>query len=243
MGATALAAILNKTKITELECVIPSLLCQQPASHTVPPSISRRLGCNTIGYKGGSALAAILKGTQITKLQCAPTPSVLFCVSALDCTAYIHSLCTARHLTYILCSLGCNAIGDEGASALAAILNETMISTLEYATPPPDLTHSLTIFILLLARKGSLAIKSDPRAPLRLPISSTRQISPTWSAPPPTKCLLYFSSAPLDTRIDTPRSRVAGWPETSSAASTAGGTAPTPRRAPSSSARGSRGAP
>ena len=60
-------------------------------------------------------------------------------MSAVDSPAYIHSLCTARHLTYILCSLGCNAIGDEGASALAAILNETMISTLEYAAPPPRL--------------------------------------------------------------------------------------------------------
>jgi hypothetical protein len=81
MGATALAAILNKTKIIELECVTPLqclLLCQQPASHTVPLSISCRLGGNTIGDKGGSALAAILKETQITELQCAPIESVRF---------------------------------------------------------------------------------------------------------------------------------------------------------------------
>ena len=122
-------------------------------------------------------------------------------MSDVDSPAYIHSLCTDPRLTYILCSLGFNAIGDEGASALAAILNETMISTLKYTAPPPDLTLSLAIFILLLARTGSGAIKSEPRAPLRLPISFTRQISPTWSARPPTKCLLYFSTVPLDTRL------------------------------------------
>ena len=33
----------------------------------------------------------------------------------------------------MLCSIGCNEIGDEGASALAAILKETMISDLECA--------------------------------------------------------------------------------------------------------------
>ena len=33
----------------------------------------------------------------------------------------------------MLCSIGYNKIGDEGASALAAILKETMISNLECA--------------------------------------------------------------------------------------------------------------
>ena len=33
----------------------------------------------------------------------------------------------------MLCSIGCNEIGDEGASALAAILKETMISDLKCA--------------------------------------------------------------------------------------------------------------
>ena len=82
MGATALAAILNKTTITELVCVIPfAFMSAARLSHCA--SISCRLGHNAIGDKGVSALAAILKETQITKLQCAPTPSVLFCVSAL----------------------------------------------------------------------------------------------------------------------------------------------------------------
>ena len=66
----------------------------------MPPSISCRLG-NNIGDKGVSALAAILKETQITKLQCAPTPSVLFCVSALDCTAYIHIALALPHTLHI----------------------------------------------------------------------------------------------------------------------------------------------
>ena len=36
----------------------------------------------------------------------------------------------------MLCSIGYNEIGDEGASALAAILKETMISDLECAAAP-----------------------------------------------------------------------------------------------------------
>ena len=33
----------------------------------------------------------------------------------------------------MLCSIGCNEIGNKGASALAAILKETMISNLKCA--------------------------------------------------------------------------------------------------------------
>ena len=36
----------------------------------------------------------------------------------------------------MLCSIGCNKIGDTGASALAAILNKTMIPKLECAAAP-----------------------------------------------------------------------------------------------------------
>ena len=36
----------------------------------------------------------------------------------------------------MLCSISDNKIGDEGASALAAILKETMISNLECAAAP-----------------------------------------------------------------------------------------------------------
>ena len=38
--------------------------------------------------------------------------------------------------THISCSLWGNGIGAEGASALAAILKETMITNLECAAPP-----------------------------------------------------------------------------------------------------------
>ena len=34
----------------------------------------------------------------------------------------------------MVCSIGCNKIGVKGASALAAVLKETMISDLECAT-------------------------------------------------------------------------------------------------------------
>ena len=36
----------------------------------------------------------------------------------------------------MLCSIGCNEIGDEGASALAAILKETQVQQLECAAAP-----------------------------------------------------------------------------------------------------------
>ena len=41
----------------------------------------------------------------------------------------------------MLCSIEYNKIGDKGASALAAILKETMISNLKWCAPPPNGVH------------------------------------------------------------------------------------------------------
>ena len=82
-GVTALAAILNETKITNLKCAAEDLRRRPRAfacvsapidtpTLTVPIlPLARSLGGNGIGYEGASALAAILKETQITNLGCA----------------------------------------------------------------------------------------------------------------------------------------------------------------------------
>ena len=86
---------------------------------------------NGIGDEGASALAAVLKETQIQKLECAAAPErSLFCQCPLTHT------CPLTVPPPIPRSIGNNRIGAEGASALAAILKETQITTLECATPP-----------------------------------------------------------------------------------------------------------
>ena len=87
---------------------------------------------NNIGDKGAAALAAILKETQISDLKCAATLSVFAFVSApVDTLALLHIPALP-----LVCSLGWNSIGAEGASALAAILKETQITTLACAPAP-----------------------------------------------------------------------------------------------------------
>ena len=85
-GASALAAILKETMISNLKCAAApecSLSCQRPLtclhshrSHPAPRSHS--FYNNGIGAKGASALAAILKETQITDLKCAAPPAFAF---------------------------------------------------------------------------------------------------------------------------------------------------------------------
>ena len=108
-------------------------LCQRPLTRgcsltILAPPLTRSLGENRIGVKGASALAAGLKETKITTLGCATSrDSVLFSVSALTRTF------PPTVPQPIPGSIRHNCVGDEGASALAAILKETMISNLECA--------------------------------------------------------------------------------------------------------------
>ena len=81
-GATALAAILNETKITKLMCApTPEYLisCQRPLTCllTLPPPIPYSLEGNHIGAQGACALAAILNETKVTHLKCAAAPECL----------------------------------------------------------------------------------------------------------------------------------------------------------------------
>ena len=77
---------------------------------------------NDIGDEGASALAAVLKETQITSLKCAAARGCSF-----SCQ---HPLTPTVPFLPLACSIGGNCIGAEGASALAAILKETQITTL-----------------------------------------------------------------------------------------------------------------
>ena len=94
-------------------------------SHTIlAPPLTCSLRGNNIGVEGASALAAILKETMISDLECAAALAFAFLSAPIDTpTLTIPTPPLAR-------SLGYNKIGDEGASALAAILKETKITSL-----------------------------------------------------------------------------------------------------------------
>ena len=78
-----------------------------------------------IGDDGTSALAAILKETKITNLKCAATPPQAFAfVSAPIDTPIL----TVPNLPLVR-SLEQNRLRAKGATALAAILNETKVLT------------------------------------------------------------------------------------------------------------------
>ena len=71
-GASALAAVLNKTMITNLKCAAAlecSLLCQRPLTllNTRLRSRARSLRDNKLGPEGGAALAEGLKGNSTLK--------------------------------------------------------------------------------------------------------------------------------------------------------------------------------
>ena len=66
-GATAIAAVLNETKITKLKCATTpecSPFCQRPLTllRTCFLTCARRLGGNNLGPEGGAALARELEG-------------------------------------------------------------------------------------------------------------------------------------------------------------------------------------
>ena len=86
-GASALAAILKETKITNLECAAAPakclLSCQRPLtcllSHRSILPLARSIGGSNIGDEGATALATILKDTKITDLKCAAPECSLSC--------------------------------------------------------------------------------------------------------------------------------------------------------------------
>ena len=96
-----------------------------------PSSLGSLYG-NSIGDEGASALAAVLKETQITHLKCAAAPEC-----SLSCQRPLTRLLSHRVPPPPLAhSLADNEIGDEGASALAAVLKETKITNLQCAAAP-----------------------------------------------------------------------------------------------------------
>ena len=101
-------------------------------------------------------LVEVLPLTRIERLECAPAPQVIIaCVSAPVGTPTLSPFLTLP----LACRLYCNEIGDEGASALSAVLKETQITHLECAAAqqsfalcqrPLTSFCSLTISTLLL---------------------------------------------------------------------------------------------
>ena len=72
-GASALAAILKETMISNLECAAAqwcSLLCQRPLARlgTHLCSHARSLRRNGLGTEGGAALAEVIKGNSRLQL-------------------------------------------------------------------------------------------------------------------------------------------------------------------------------
>ena len=85
-------------------------------------------GHGTYTAEGITKLCEALKGSAVTSLKCAATPKCL-----LSCQRPLTHTCPLTVPPPIPRSIGNNRIGAEGASALAAILKETMISDLECA--------------------------------------------------------------------------------------------------------------
>ena len=91
--------------------------------------LTRSLWRNDIGAEGATALAAILKETMITQLKCAATPGC-----SLSCQRPLTRTLSPFPILPLTRSLNYNDIGEKGATALGAILNETKITTLGCAT-------------------------------------------------------------------------------------------------------------
>ena len=91
-GASALAAILKETQITQLKCAAARVfafvsmptLTRLLSHHLCSALHTHSLGDNQIRAEGASALAAILKETQITNLECATAPEFTFMSMPLD---------------------------------------------------------------------------------------------------------------------------------------------------------------
>jgi len=110
----------------------PFAFVSAPIDTRLLPPIPCSLGYNGIGVEGTSALAAVLKETQITSLECAAAPECLLSCQRPLTRPYsltVSMLPLAR-------SLKANGIEAEGATALAAIFNETKITNLECAAAP-----------------------------------------------------------------------------------------------------------
>ena len=82
---------------------------------------------NYIGVKGASALAAVLKETTISDLKCAAAPRVF---------AFVSVPLGMPPPRPSLGSLSGNDVGEKGATAIAANLNETKITKLKCAAAP-----------------------------------------------------------------------------------------------------------
>ena len=122
-GATALAAILNKTKITDLKCAAaPAVFAFMSAPIDTPPSLGSLAenklcgldwqGQGTYTADGITKLCEGLKGSAVTSLECAAAQEC-----SLSCQRPLTPL--SSHLRSRARSLRQNDLGPEGGAALA----------------------------------------------------------------------------------------------------------------------------
>ena len=91
--------------------------------------INRYTGEGTYTAEGITKLCEGLKGSCVTSLRYAAAPK-----RSLLCQRPLTRWSLTALTSPMLCSLFGNGIGDKGASALAAVLKETQITNLEYAS-------------------------------------------------------------------------------------------------------------
>ena len=108
-----------------------------------------RDGNGTYTADGVTELFEALKSSTVTLLKCAAACSLL------SVSAYSHAYSLTIPIPSLTRSLEANFIGAEGASALAAVLKETMISNLMCAAAP-------RVFAFVSAPLDTLALSPYP---------------------------------------------------------------------------------
>jgi hypothetical protein len=144
-------------------------------------------------------------------------------------------------------SLAENRIGDQGASALVAILKETQITNLECAAAPECLLFCQCPLTRLLSHHPHPTSRSQSRSQLdRRPGRLRARCHPQRDDDHPSRvrcCPIVFAFVHCQHPLTLPLPTFAAWATTSSAASISWATAPTPPRASPSCARHLREAP
>ena len=185
-----------------------------------------RRGDGTYTAKGIIKLCKGLKGSAVTSLKCAAAPEC-----SPSCQRPLTRTCLLTVPPTIPCSIANNRIGDKGASALAAILKETMISTLRCASASGcsflsqhPLTHGCSLTILAPQLTRSLCDNhiGDKGASALAAVLKETQITDLKCA----AALVRVCQRPLTHLLSS-----AVWPTTSSAALIVVAAAPTPPRA------------
>ena len=143
--------------------------CEIPLASLREDSITELdLSGKGVGVPGAIVLSKLLpSAAALTSLKCARGPTAFEFVAAppltrLLCSEFILAYTLTAPTSPIPCSLSHNQLGDEGASALAAVLKETQITNLKYAAAPE------------CSLSCQRPLTRSPQRPPPLPCSQTR---------------------------------------------------------------------